>query len=143
MSSKVIATHVFMLIAARVLGGADPTAKPLPQLLTITWQKGPNLAQGFQDSDGGVIGDTLISVGGFCSGQKGVPCKPGNYPRGFLKKVWGLSLKEQIARWEELPDFPGTARQGLDAVVVNDQLYCWGGFSYTAPYCYRDGYRLS
>src|SRR5262245_50468004 len=134
MSSKIIAAHVLMLIAEGVLSGAEPTTKPLPQSLTIAWQKGPNLPQGFQDSDGGVVGDTLVSVGGFCSGQKGVAGKPGKYPRGFLKRVWGLALKEEKAGWRELPEFPGAARQGLDAVVVNDQLYCWGGFSYTAPY---------
>ncbi|MCC6443724.1 MAG: hypothetical protein IT210_09755 [Armatimonadetes bacterium] len=28
------------------------------------------------------------------------------------------------------------------AVPVGQSLYCWGGFSYSAPYCYRDDYRL-
>src|SRR5262245_49125649 len=143
MPSKIIAINALLVIAAGASASAEPTAKPPPQLLTISWQRGPNLPQGFQDSDGGVVGDTLVSVGGVCSGQKGVAGKPGKYPRGFLKRVWGLALKEEKAGWRELPEFPGAARQGLDAVVVNDQLYCWGGFSYTAPYCYRDGYRLA
>jgi len=26
---------------------------------------------------------------------------------------------------------------------VNNEIYLWGGFSYTEPYCYRDGYKLS
>ena len=29
------------------------------------------------------------------------------------------------------------------AIVVDDALYCWGGFSYSDPCCYKDGYRLS
>ena len=59
----------------------------LPTLLTIDWKKGPSLPQGFQDSQGDIIGDWLISAGGFCSGQKGIPGKPKTYPRGFLKNV--------------------------------------------------------
>ena len=113
----------------------------LDAMLTIAWRRGPDLPQGFQDSDGGVVADTLVSVGGFCSGQKGVPGKASKHPRGFLKKVWGLPLRDR-GRWGELPDFPGVARQGLEAVVVGDRLYCWGGVSYTKPFTYRDGYRL-
>lgn len=112
-------------------------------LLEVDWRKGPSLPQGFQDSQGGLIGNTLISVAGFCSGQQGVSGKADKYPRGFLKKVWGLDLGARAGHWHELPDFPGAARQGLQAVVVNDGLYCWGGFSYSEPYCYRDGHRLT
>lgn len=111
-------------------------------MLAISWKKGPSLPQGFQDSDGGIVADTLVTVAGFCSGQKNVPGKPDRYPRGFLRKVWGLSLTDRAARWQALPDFPGVARQGLDAVVVGKKLFCWGGFSYTEPCCYRDGYCL-
>ncbi|MBM4068993.1 MAG: hypothetical protein FJ271_08630 [Planctomycetes bacterium] len=118
-------------------------AKPLPEMLTISWRRGPDLPQGFQDSDGGIMAGTLVSVGGFCSGQKNVPGKPDKYPRGFLKKVWGLPLANDRSRWLELPDFPGAARQGLDAISIADTLYCWGGFSYSPPHCYRDGYQLS
>src|SRR5436309_696535 len=133
-----------LTMAAGPASLARAQAKPdrLDTMLTITWRRGPDLPQGFQDSDGGIVADTLISVGGFCSGQAGVPGKASKHPRGFLKKVWGLPLRDG-RRWGELPDFPGVARQGLDAVGVGDCLYCWGGFSYSAPYTYRDGYRLS
>src|SRR4051812_12953416 len=54
----------------------------LAPMLKIAWSRGPNLPQGFQDSDGGFIGDTLVTAGGFCSG--GLPLdnekKPGVYP---------------------------------------------------------------
>ena len=120
-----------------------PTQTPtLEPFLSITWRLGPAMPQGLQDSDGGIVDNTLISIGGFCSGQKDVPGKLDKHPRGFLRKVWGLDLKTND-RWRDLPEFPGNARQGLDAVVVGDELYCWGGFSYEEPYGYRDGYRLS
>lgn len=121
---------------------ATSTTTP-KKLLAITWQKGPNLPQGFQDSDGGIVGDTLITVAGFCSGQANVPGKETKYPRAFLRQAWGLDLKHPPSGWQTLPPWPGTARQELFGIVVADQLYCWGGFSYTAPFCYADGYRLS
>jgi N-acetylneuraminic acid mutarotase len=115
----------------------------LKKILTIQWTKGPALPQGFQDSDGGIVRDTLITVGGFCGGKKGPPGKESKYPRGFFKMVWGLDLKNPKAGWQSLPDFPGAARQELFGIVVNQQLYVWGGFSYSRPFCYQDGYRLS
>jgi N-acetylneuraminic acid mutarotase len=115
----------------------------LERILAITWKKGPNLPQGFQDSDGGILGDTLISVAGFCGGNKTTPGKPDTYPRGFLKKVFGLDLSAPGATWRSLPEFPGTARQELSCIVVDEKLYCWAGFSYSAPFTYQDGYRLS
>jgi N-acetylneuraminate epimerase len=129
-------------------GNGDTVSQPvstasLPKMLNIRWSKGPNLPQGFQDSDGGVVRNTLISVGGFCSGQTNVAGKPAKYPRGFFKMVWGLDLRDPNGGWQALPDFPGVARQELFAAVVSEQLYCWGGFNYTTPFCYADGYRLS
>src|SRR5258707_383932 len=131
-----------LTVATGSAGLARGQARPdrLDTMLTITWRRGPDLPQGFQDSDGGVVAETLVSVGGFCSGQSGVPGKASKHPRGFLKKVWGLPLRDG-GRWSELPDFPGVARQGLEAVVVGDRLYCCGGVSYTKPVTYRDGYR--
>ena len=115
----------------------------LKQMLKITWKKGPDLPQGLQDCGAGIVGKRLIFVGGFCSGQKNVPGKPDKYPRGFLKKAWGLDLSSPKASWVSLPDFPATARQGLACIVVNAKLYCWGGLNYTEPFTYKDGYRLS
>jgi Galactose oxidase, central domain len=119
-------------------------APGLPALLDINWRLGPDLPQGLQDSEVAIVNDTLISVAGFCSGEEGVVGKPDKYPRGFLKRVWGMVIDETAQTdWRELPDFPGDARQGLFGGVVNDRFYAWGGFSYSKPYCYRDGYRLS
>ena len=140
---------VLILVAsARALAAdkspAPPDPKPLQPMLKIDWKKGPSLPQGFQDSDGGIIDNMLITVCGFCGGGKtGVPGKETKYPRGFLTKTWGLDVGNPQRGWHSLPDFPGAARQELFAIVVDSVLYCWGGFSYTAPSCYKDGYRLS
>src|SRR5690606_17257966 len=37
----------------------------------------------------------------------------------------------------------GAGRQALFATVIDDELYAWGGFNYTDPYTYADGYKLS
>lgn len=151
MQSKL--TIVIPLILVLLVPGAPKAdEKPelqqdaeLPSLLHIEWERGTNLPQGFQDSDGGIVHRHLITVGGFCSGglDEDNRRKPGRYPRGFLKKVWGLPLEQADAQWSQLPDFPGAARQGLSAAVVADDLYVWGGFSYSEPFCYQDGWRLS
>lgn len=114
----------------------------LKPMLEITWERGPNLPQGFQDSDGGIVDSCLVTVGGFCDGR-GVPEKPNTNPRGFINKVWGIELHNQYAQWHELPPFPGDARQEHFSIVVNHKLYAWGGFSYSEPYSYSDGYCLS
>lgn len=121
---------------------------PLHRMLRITWERGPDLPQGFQDSSGGIVGGKLITCCGFCqgavnwSGPQRCSGKDHKYPRGFLNNVWGMDLHSMHA-WQSLPCFPGEARQGMCSGVVHDRLYTWGGFSYSAPYCYRDGYRLS
>jgi hypothetical protein len=114
----------------------------LGQLLSITWSRGPDLPQGLQDSNGGIIDHMLVTACGFCAGRDN-DRKPGKYPRGFLKKVWALDLTDETKGWAELPEFPGAARQGLLAATVGDAIYFWGGFSYSEPYTHKDGYRLS
>jgi N-acetylneuraminic acid mutarotase len=139
---------LLLLVATRSLFSGE-SESPLPQrelrpMLKIDWSRGPNLPQGFQDSDGGFLGTSLVTACGFCSG--GLPednrQKPGRYPRGFLKNVWSLDVAAATPRWEVVPAFPGTARQGLFSAVVDDGLYLWGGFSYTEPFCYADGWQL-
>lgn len=149
--SIVLLAQVTLLIgSACVPGRADEIpASPLPQSqlkswIKIDWSVGSDLPQGFQDSDGGIIGSQLITSCGFCSGglEEDNRRKPGRYPRGFLTKTWALDLDHKSSYWTPLPDFPGAARQGLFSAVVGDSLYFWGGFSYSAPFCYADGHRL-
>lgn len=136
-------TGVLMGLAA--LAAIPPSPAPqtsVARMLSIEWSLGQDLPQGFQDSEGVVLGSRLVTVCGFCSGLDNQQ-KPGKYPRGFLRKGWALDLAEPKAAWRPLPDFPGAARQGLVGAPVGGALYVWGGFSYEAPYCYADGYRLS
>jgi len=114
----------------------------LPQMIRFTWSAAPPMPQGMQDNSGGLIDDYLVMVGGFCGGYED-DWKPGKYPRGFLKKAWALDLACEEQGWHELPDFPGTPRQGMYGISVNNEVYLWGGFSYTEPYCFTDGYKLS
>ena len=80
------ATVLLLVIAAPVCLFGQPTTAPqseeeLEPMLKITRTRGPDLPQGFQDSDGGFIGDTLITACGFCSGEQNAS-KPDRYPRG-------------------------------------------------------------
>ena len=114
----------------------------LPQIFEIQWSAAPPMPQGMQDNDGGVIDNFLVMAVGFCHGQ-GNEQKPGVYPRGFLKKTWALNLDNEAEGWIDLSDFPGAARQETVGMSVNNEIYLWGGFSYTDPFCYSDGYKLS
>ena len=114
----------------------------LPQMLEFAWSAGRPMPQGMQDNHVTLIHNWLVSVGGFCGGGDD-DWKPGKYPRGFLNKTWGLDLNNTAVGWVDLPAFPGAPRQGAQGARVGNALYLWGGFSYSTPFTYRDGYRLS
>ena len=137
------------VVAASVAGAAEPPESPtpqpqtdVPQMLEFTWSAGRPMPQGMQDNHVALVDNWLISVSGFCGGADN-DWKPGVYPRGFLNKVWGLDLADEAGGWVDLPSLPGAPRQGMQGTRVGDALYLWGGFSYSKPYTYRDGYRLS
>jgi len=146
----VVSVAVLTAVAAGVTAAAaapDAPPSPLPQreiapMLKIAWQRGPNLPQGFQDSDVGLVGTNLITACGFCQGGDDSR-KPGHYPRGFLNKVWAFDIAAPDKGWVSLPDHPATPRQGIMGTTIGGAFYCWGGFNYSAPNCYADGYRLS
>lgn len=139
------------LLVGNVFGSAPSDTPTLKQILAITWKKGPDLPQGFQDSNAGIVSNMLVTACGFCSGKQvglvpetqTIPGKEGKYPRGFLKKTWALDLSHPGTGWRAFPDFPGAARQHSLSTVVDDRLYCWGGYSYSEPFSYNDGYCLS
>lgn len=121
----------------------EPQAQEtLPQMLEFTWTAGPPMPQGMQDNHVSVINHWILSVGGFCGGYDD-DWKPGKYPRGFLNKAWALDLQHEDKGWVDLPPLPGAPRQAMEGTRVQDTLYVWGGFSYSEPYAYADGYRLS
>lgn len=117
----------------------------LKQMIDISWRLGPRTPKGQQTSAAGILHNTLITVGGFNNGSG-----PGG--RGFHHEAWGLAIGNENGQWQELPSFPGSndpnnvdgaGRQSLFSTVVGDALYMWGGFNYTAPFTYADGYKLS
>ncbi|HQO34022.1 MAG TPA: hypothetical protein PLG59_05145 [bacterium] len=114
----------------------------LPQMLRFAWSAGPAMPQGMQDNHVAVIHNWIVSVCGFCGGHD-ADWKQGVYPRGFLNKTWGLDLAHEENGWVDLPPLPGAPRQGMQGTRIGDALYVWGGFSYSEPYTYKDGYRLS
>lgn len=123
----------------------SPAPQPqadVPHMLDVTWSTGKPMPQGMQDNQVALLGNWLVSVGGFCGGYDD-GWKPGKYPRGFLNKAWGLDLAHEDKGWQDLPPLPGAPRQAMQGTRVNEALYVWGGFSYTEPYTYKDGYRLS
>ena len=138
---------IMLAVVLSITADVPPSPRPqpcenLPRMFEIEWSAGPPMPQGMQDNDGGLIDNHLVMVGGFCHGIDD-DWKPGKYPRGFLKSAWALDLDNERAGWIELPDFPGSARQEMYGVSVNNEIYLWGGFNYTEPYAYTDGYMLS
>ena len=124
---------------------ASPQPQPhdtVSQMLEFAWSKGPAQPQGLQDGNIHLMDKWLVNVGGFGGGLDD-NWKSGVYPRGFLNKTWGLNLADEAASWISLPPFPAVGRQALQGTVVNGKYYVWGGFNYTAPYTYSDGYCLS
>ena len=113
----------------------------LPKMLNITYKAGPEVptcGRSLQDSNGGIVHNTLISVAGF-----GIPEECPESEKKYIKKVYALDLGNPQAGWKELSDLPGARRQSHAAIPVGDELYLWGGFSYFDPFTYQDGFRLS
>ena len=85
---------IAIVVMAACLAQADCAPQPeqtLKSLLEITWSRGPNLPQGFQDSNGGVVGGWLVTTCGFCAGHNNDK-KPGRFCVAFSKKTWAINL---------------------------------------------------
>jgi N-acetylneuraminic acid mutarotase len=124
--------------------GTNAIADDLRPMLEIAWRRAADPPQGLQDSDGGVLGGKLISVCGYCSGNRDEQQrKPGRYPAGFLKRVMAFDLGAESSGWSDVPEFPGLPRQGVFCARANQRLCVWGGFSYSQPFCFSDGWALS
>jgi N-acetylneuraminic acid mutarotase len=134
----------FLVMLASFASNVRAQDIDLPKMLNIEWTRGPDLPQAFQDSDGGIVEDMLITTCGYSdSGETIPPNKKEKSPVGHHKKTWGLNLADHSGGWQVLPDYPGDVRQELLGVAVGKSLLTWGGFSYSPPFTFRDGYRLS
>lgn len=137
---------LFLGVTLLSLTATPPSPAPqpqseLPHMLEAEWSAGKHMPRGMQDNYVGMLGNWLISVGGFCGGAD-EDWKPGVYTRGFFNQAWGLNLEETWKDWVTLPPFPGAPRQGMQGACVGGSLYVWGGFSYSEPFTYADGFRL-
>ncbi len=100
-------------------------------MLTIKWRLGKRLPRKFQDSDGGIIHNKLVSACGFTTRSI------------FFDDVFALDLNSRKAGWSTVAHYPVAPLQELFSVVINNEIYFWGGFSYSEPYTYSEGYKLS
>ncbi len=103
----------------------------LPQMLTLEWSAGRPMPQGMQDNHVTLIGNWLVSVGGFCQGGDD-DWKPGTYPRGFLNETWGLDLGDSSAGWANLPDYQPvekTARSISEVVPIANSSSGWSSLT--------------
>jgi N-acetylneuraminic acid mutarotase len=125
---------------------AFPASQELKPLLKIAWREGPDYPMGIQDSVLSVLHGHLVSAGGFTRHPKKVvqsyPDVFGGKKSGFTNSVFALDLRQEDGGWKRLPNMPGSPRQAAAMAVVDDRLYAFGGINYTAPYTYRDCYRL-
>jgi len=141
MKFRILILPLILLLCPSLSSASDD--RELPTWIDIAWHRGPDLPQAFQDSDGGILNDMLITTCGYCdSGATGPAEKKSKAPTGHHRKTWGLALNDASKGWDVFPDYPGDARQELCGVVVGSELFTWGGFSYAPPFAYRDGYGL-
>jgi hypothetical protein len=118
----------------------------LAQAVTIQWRLGPDYPMGIQDSAMGFVNGKLVSAGGFTRYPLDIvqkyPDAFGGDSSGFTKLTLLFDPQHESAGWTRIADMPGPARQGEAVAVVNNALYAIGGINYSAPYTYRDTYRL-
>jgi hypothetical protein len=131
------------------------TAATLPTLLTIDWQRLPDVpaqgrgfagskfyGHGFQNSDGGwLTQDIVVTAFGHGAGT-------------FMSNGWLINVTAALAlgcrggpncsdaSWQQLPPAPVSGRQDVASAVINGTVYIVGGFSYSAPYTFSDFLRL-
>ncbi|MFH1007265.1 MAG: hypothetical protein V1800_07165 [Candidatus Latescibacterota bacterium] len=116
-------------------------------MVRIDWAYGPAYPMGIQDSALGVIGNTILSAGGFTRHPKDItrlhPDTFGGEESGFTNVTFALDLSRTPLCWERIADMPAAPpRQGTTAVVVGEAMYVVGGFSYADPFTYRETFKL-
>jgi N-acetylneuraminic acid mutarotase len=129
-------------------------------IFKIVWEKEVSLPECVEEVTLNRIDNMLIYTCGFCaSWQKHAKIrknKTHKYSRGFKNSTYMIQLDE-IDEWYKLPDFPGLPRQGTKSVIIDNSMYCYGGFSYepnknpkikssvrkTNYQTFEDGYKLT
>ena len=115
-------------------------------MLQIDWRHGPAFPLGIQDCSVGTVHGKIVSAGGFSRHPKDIlrahPDAFGGEASGFTKMTFAFDPRDEAAGWTRIADRPGIARQGAATVVVHDELWTFGGFSYAEPLCFGDACRL-
>jgi N-acetylneuraminic acid mutarotase len=132
-----------------ILSACAPAHKmkpEFPKLLSIQWAFGPRYPMGVQLSAVDLLEGNLISVGGATRYPKDIvaryPDAFGGAAQGATSFSFALDTEWSGADWTRIPDMPGPRRETGMAVTVDDELYVFGGFTYSPPYTLRDAYRL-
>jgi len=102
-------------------------------IFKVDFKSLPNLPVALEDVYGGIINDDLIVSSGFGGSYNRKNSKPfwKKYKhRFFFTTTYKLDLNNTEKGFEKIVDFPGIGRQDGGSVVVNNELYTWGGFTY-------------
>src|SRR5215831_9204924 len=97
------AGFIISVVFVAKLAGAE---LELPLWVEIDWKLGPDLPEAFQDSDGGIINNVLVTTCGYCdSRDTAPPSKKEKSGMGQNKKTWGVPLDDPSKDWQALPDY--------------------------------------
>lgn len=111
----------------------------LPNLITITWKKNISLPFGIEETffhcldnklvfSCGLTGGPKFSYGGDNNDRK---VKLGKYDRGFKNISYFFDLNSQTNSWKSIDNFPSIERQAGRTVVINNKMFCFGGYKFT------------
>ena len=127
--------------------------------ININFTKKNFMPIGLEDIYGGEINNKHLiccGFGGQFNRQNKSPYWEYYSHRTFYKIAYLYDFDKDS--FEEIGEFPGDARQAGASISINNEVYCWGGFSYTPskiltkevlnsrktnPNCYKDGFKLS
>ena len=112
-------------------------AEGLPELLGIDWrrlQDNPTQGKGWggiEAADGGWLDDDIVLT---AFGYAGAD--------DFLNTAFVKNTSSN-ASWVQLPSAPIVGRQAVASTIIDGQAFFLGGFSYNAPFTYRDVIKLA
>jgi hypothetical protein len=123
---EVIYNHLFN---GHFFDNNGPNGMDDETVFDISWTKETSMPTCLQETVTGIIHNHFIYLLGYCNENKSAnKQKNSKFFRGFTKNCYAFDLSTKI--WKKLPNFPGQGRQGARAVVVNDCLYVWGGWTF-------------
>jgi N-acetylneuraminic acid mutarotase len=105
----------------------------LDTLFTIDFKSLPLLPIGIEDFCGGIIDNDLIITCGFGGNfrrQNKPPYWKSYDQRFFYNDTYRLDLNNMNNGFEKIINYPGLPRQKPGGIVIDNQLYTWGGLSY-------------